>query len=369
MHIPKFKRYLAIWLAVSLLVSLFLLAGCGKTEEKTTGAPEEQEPEGTQEQQGDGSRTVIDQAGREVVIPATVDRIVTTWRPCTFLVFAVGGHKKLVGVDGGSTATPFTTGVYPEIADMAQIGDKKSGINMEELVSLNPDVVCVWVEASQQGVIEQMAEQGIPALVIIPESADDMREAATLLGEVLGCTEQADKVLAYYDDTIAMIEKRLKDLPEKDRKKVYLAGAHGVLSSCGSDFYQHYLIEKAGGINVAAELQGGWQNVSPEQLVAWDPDIIVADPYCKESIEDALKMDPGLGVLQAVKNNELYALPSIGQWSLPIPQSAMGILWLSKKLYPEEFADINLDEEVDSYYEQFFGVKYSELGKGAKGGN
>ncbi|HAF17264.1 MAG TPA: ferrichrome ABC transporter substrate-binding protein, partial [Peptococcaceae bacterium] len=46
----------------------------------------------------------------------------------------------------------------------------------------------------------------------------------------------------------------------------------------------------------------------------------------------------------------------------PIPQSAMGILWLSKTLYPEQFEDIDLEKEVNSYYEEFFGVTYTELG-------
>ncbi len=335
---------------VLLLLILFtfgLLAGCADTE---------------QAGEGEDTRTVTDQAGREVVIPAEVNRIATTWRPCTYMVFAVGGYEKLVGVDNGSTKTLFTTGVYPDIANVAKIGDKKSGINKEELAAADPDVVCIWKEASQEGIIEQLDELGISTLVIIPESDDSMKEAAALLGEVLGCSEQAERIIAYYDDVISMVEDRLKDIPQEERKRVYLAGAHGILSSCGSDFYQHYLIEKAGGINVAAELQGGWQNVSPEQLVAWGPDIIIADPYCKESMEDTLKMDPGLNALQAVKSGELYRFPAIGQWSFPIPQSAMGILWLSKTIYPAQFADIDLEEEVNNYYEEFFGVKYTDLG-------
>ncbi len=341
----KWQRWLLLLLCVLFIFCLF--TGCAQTQTGETSAD---------------TRTVTDQAGRKVEIPAEVNRIVTTWRPCTYLVFAVGGQEKLVGVDNGSTATPFTVGVYPEIENVAKVGDKKSGINVEEVVAAKPDVVCVWAEASNDGIIEQLETQGIPTLVIIPESAEEMKEAAALLGEVLGLTEQADKVIGYYDDTIAMIKDRLKDVPESERKRVYLAGAHGILSSCGSDFYQHYLIEQAGGVNVAAELKGGWQNVSPEQLVAWDPDVIIADPYCKESMDDALKMDPGLKALKAVKNDQLYSFPKIGQWSFPIPQSAMGILWLSKTLYPEQFEDIDLEKEVNSYYEEFFGVTYTELG-------
>jgi len=341
----KWQKWLLLFFCIFL--SLCLFTGCAQTQTGQTSAD---------------TRIVTDQAGREVVIPAEVNRIVTTWRPCTFLVFAVGGQEKLVGVDNGSTTAPFTVGVYPEIKNVTKVGDKKSGINVEAVVATKPDVVCVWAEASKGGIIEQLETQGIPTLVIIPESAEEMKEATLLLGEVLGRTEQAKKIIDYYDDTVAMIKERLKDVPESERKRVYLAGAYGILSSCGSDFYQHYLIEQAGGINVAAELKGGWQSVSPEQLVAWDPDVIIADPYCTESMEDALKMDPALKALKAVKNNQLYSFPKIGQWSFPIPQSAMGILWLSKTLYPEHFEDLDIEKEVNNYYKEFFGVSYTELG-------
>ena len=73
------------------------------------------------------ARTIVDQAGREVALPLEVNRVISTWRPCAFLVYAVGGQDKLVGVDIGSTKAPFTTAVYPQIADIAQVGDKKAG--------------------------------------------------------------------------------------------------------------------------------------------------------------------------------------------------------------------------------------------------
>lgn len=345
------RKYLSLFLILALLMSMSLLAGCGQSEEAAAPAPEKTD-----------SRTIVDQAGREVTLPAEVNRIVTTWRPCTFLVFAVGGQDKLVGCDAGSTTSAFTLGVYPEIADLPQVGDKKHGINMEELMATEPDVVFVWSGKGSDELIKQLETQGVATVVLIPESAEQMKEATLLLGEILDCSEKAEKVIAYYDDTITMVAEKLKDLPEADKTKVYLAGANGVLSSCGSDFYQHYLIEKAGGINVAAELQGGWAEVSPEQLVAWNPDVMVADPYCKEGMDDAVKMNPGLNGIKAVKNGELYRFPSLGQWSFPIPQSSMGIMWLAKTLYPEQFKDLDIKTEVDNYYQEFFGKTYTELG-------
>lgn len=338
------------WLVVMLLfASLLMMGGCQKSSEENKQVTVPQE------------RTITDQAGREVTLPLEVNRVVTTWRPCTFLVYAVGGEDKIVGIDEGSTKAPFTTAVYPEIANIAQVGDKKSGINVEAVVATKPDVVFVWSGEGTDTLIEQLEQQGIPTVVIIPESADDMKKATLLIGEIIGCSEQAEKVIKYYDDTLVMVAERLKDVPEAEKKTVYLAGAYGVLSSCGADFYQHYLVDKAGGINVAAELQGGWKDVSAEQLVAWNPEVIIVDPYCKETVEDAVKMNPGLQSITAVQNKAVYSFPKVGQWSFPIPQSAMGVLWLSQSLYPDKFADIDFAAEADQYYEEFFGVKYSEI--------
>lgn len=346
------KKSISLLLIVALVLSVTLVAGC---QSQPATAPGDEKKAAT--------RVITDQAGREVTLPAEVNRVVSTWRPCTFLVFAVGAQEKLVGVDAGSTNTPFTTAIHPGMANVAKVGDKRSGINLESVVAVKPDVVFLWSGKGSDILVEQLGKQGIAAVVLLPESAEQMKSATRLIGEILGHQEQAEKVLKNYDDTLAMVAQRIKDIPPAERKQVYLAGADGFLSSCGSDFYQHYLIEKAGGINVAAELKGGWQQVSAEQLVSWNPDVIVADPYCKEGVADAVKMDPGLKAIPAVKSGEMYRFPSVGQWTFPIPQSAMGVLWLSKTLYPEKFADIELTTEVDNYYQEFFGKKYSEFGE------
>lgn len=347
------NRMLSLLILGTFILSLTFTAGCGQNQDAANVSSPKQKAD---------TRTVVDQAGREVILPLEINRIATTWRPCTFLIYAIGAQSKLAGVDDGSTKTPFTTGVYPQIADIPHIGDKRHGINMEELIAVKPDVVCVWSGKGSDSIVKQLETQGIPTLVIIPESAEQMKEAALLLGDILDCSKQAKEILRYYDELAEKVNKSLKEIPDAERKKVYLAGAQGILSSCGSDFYQHYLIEKAGGINVAAELKGGWQSVSPEQLIAWNPDVIIADPYCKEGMDDILKVNPGLKGINAIKNNELYSFPSIGQWTFPIPQSAMGILWLSKIMYPEQFEGLDLQKEVDNYYQNFFGKSYTEIG-------
>src|SRR6056297_969169 len=78
-------------------------------------------------------KVIEDQMGRQVTIPADVKRVVTTWKPSTFMVFAVGGEEKLVGVDNSSTVNKFLTGVYPGIKNIRKVGDKRHGLNIEEI--------------------------------------------------------------------------------------------------------------------------------------------------------------------------------------------------------------------------------------------
>jgi iron complex transport system substrate-binding protein len=345
------KKYI-ILLIFTLSIALMLTA-CGQAEENTVEGEENQ----------NNTRIVVDQAGREVEIPKEVNRVVTCWRPCTFLAFAVGGQDKLVGSDGGSTANPFLKGVYPEVSELTQIGDKTHGINIEEVVSTNPDVVFVWNKKGSDTTIEQLESQGIAAVVIYPESIERMKEATKLMGEVMGCNEQATKILNYYDEKMAMIQEKIADVPEEGKPKVYLAGAHGILSTCSGEFYQHFIIENAGGNDVAGELKGGWNEVSPEQLVAWNPDVMVAVQFCKEGMDEAVKMDPGLKTINAVKNNELYRFPSnIASWDFPEPMSILGTMWLAKTLYPEKFADFDFESEVNKFHEDFYGKSFTELG-------
>lgn len=308
------------------------------------------------------TRVVIDQAGRKVTIPTEVNRIVTTWRPATFMVFAVGGQEKLVGVEEHAASTKLLKEVYPEIAQLTKVGSMK-GLNIEAVVSTHPDVVVIWSQKGSDYIIEQLESQGIPSVVLIPESIEQMKEAALLLGQILGTEPIAEKMVNYYDQKLEMIKERVSQIPENQRKKVYLAGSHGFLCTCSSEMFQHFAIEKAGGNDVASELTGFWNDISAEQLVKWNPDIIVAVRYCPENLGDVVKKYDYTQSINAVKSGELYLFPSnLGPWDYPEPRSILGILWLAKLINPEIFADLDLVQEIEDFHKDFFGKSYTELG-------
>ncbi|MBF8984222.1 ABC transporter substrate-binding protein [Lutibacter sp. B2] len=309
------------------------------------------------------TREVVDLKGRKVTIPKEVDKVISSYMPATNLVFTVGGQDKLVAVSTKDKKNKFFKSLCPNMDQVVDIGGKNPGLNMETVAASNPDVVIMFPDKESENTCKQLEEQGIPAVVIDPENIEDMKKSTLLVGEVLGKEKQAAEVIKYYDDTIHMIENRLKKIPVQDRKKVYMAGGHGLLSTCSKDMYQHFIIEKAGGIDVAGELSGGWNSISTEQLINWNPDIMVSVRYCNEGEPDLIKANNQLESINAVKNDEVYKFPSnLGPWDVPEPKSVLGILWLSKTMYPELFSDIDLKKEFDHFHSKFYGKSFTELG-------
>jgi iron complex transport system substrate-binding protein len=155
-----------------------------------------------------------------------------------------------------------------------------------------------------------------------------------------------------------------KNIPEDgSRKTIYLAGARGVLSTSSGTFFQHHMMEAAGGLDVASELKGGWNEISVEQLMNWNPDVIASVKYCPDGKPEEIYANDKLSNLNAIKEKQVYQMPSnIGPWDMPEPKSILGIMWMSKALYPEAFESIDLEKEANYFHEKFYGVSYDELG-------
>ena len=367
------KKVVSAVVVFTLILAMAVMAGCSKDKQSDNGY-EAQESSGieenatpvqstTPEQPADNKRVITDQTGRQVELPNVVDRVITTWRPSTSLLFAIGGQEKLVGADNHSTENAFLLGIYPEIADVAKVGNRR-GLNVETMVAAQPDVVFVWQGTDTDPVIAQLERQGIAAFVLVPESAEDMKQATLIMGEVIGHQEQAKEVIAYYEDTIAMIAGRLAHIPEEELPVAYMAGSGGLLNTVGGEYYQNSLIVQAGAKNAASALAGyGWQDVSAEQLVGWNPEYFFATQFFDEDLATELKKQAGLHTVKAVQDGNVYKFPAnITSWDFPEPLSVLGILWMAKTMHPAEFADLDLQAEVDDYHKKFYGKTFTELG-------
>ena len=274
------------------------------------------------------------------------------------MICTLGAQKALVGADGNTLKNPIVTSLLPNSKDLPDFKNKNT-FNIEQGIALKPDLVLIT--AANKKLVDDIEKHGLKVFAIKAENLDQLKSTMTNLGMVLGKEKEAASFNDYYTKKIYFVKDKLKDVNQKDKPKVYIAGSD-MYSTAGKDMFQNSLIDLCGGINVASSLSGGWSKISPEQLIQWNPDEIILTQYCGVKPADVLS-NPSLKDINAVKNKKVYLIPSkISPWDMPCPQTILGIMWLSQKLNPEVFKDTNITKEADSFYEKFYGTTYTKLG-------
>ncbi|RYG86097.1 hypothetical protein EON77_04410 [bacterium] len=198
--------------------------------------------------------------------------------------------------------------------------------------------------------------QHIPFVLMPNTSLADLRRTATLTAEVLG--GDAIRIAADFDALFAAnirrVTERIADLPAARRPKVLHTASAGVLAIDGRDTVVDDWIRIAGGVN-AAEIPGNGRPVTLEQVVAWDPDVIIVGSAPNPENRDAILHDPRWRQVAAVRNGRVYANPSGAYlWDRHSSEAALQVLWAAKTLHPELFADIDVAAETRRFYDRFF---------------
>ena len=305
------------------------------------------------------NRIFEDMVGREVKIPKKVERVITTYTPATQFVMALGVDDRLVSGSSGLPNQQIFTKINPAIDELPEVGSKNKGVNIESIMELNPDLVIMFPHGDGIDTAERLEELGISTIVINPESFNQIMETIDLLGKVFKVREQAERVLKQYRK-IENLAKRTNDIPENEKKKVYFANSK-FLDTVGKDILQTDLIEIAGGINPAKNTKKGFIKTSPEELINWNPDLIIVSQFYRSSLKK-LKNDNKYKSISAFEKNEIYRIPSnLEPWDYPSPSSALIIPWLAKKLYPEEFTDIDIENIINDFYKEVYGKTFREF--------
>lgn len=323
------------------------------------------------------SRQVTDQLGRQVTLPDRVDRVVVLQHQTLNLLVQLDATERMVGIlsnwkqqlgDGYARLVP-RLNTLPTLGDLTHV-------NLEKLVALHPQVVFV-TNYAPQAMIDQIQDLGIAVIAISlrtdsgkqqaqlnpqlenEEQAynDGLAQGIRLIGEVVNQQKQADALVAATFKQRQQVADRLKNLPEKERIRVYMANPD--LTTYGSGKYTGLMMAHAGAINVAASTVKGYKQVSMEQILAWNPQVIfVQDRYPK--VIDEINQQPAWQAVDAVKNHRVYLMPEYAKaWGYPMPEAmALGELWMAKKLYPARFADIDMQQQADSWYQRFYRTHY-----------
>ena len=240
--------------------------------------------------------TVTDFQGRTVRLPARPERLVSIGPSITAFLFAIGAGSRVVGVDDFSD----------EPAEAAKI-DKVGGVkvNFEKVVSLRPDLV-LTVKFSD-GTIEKLQSASLTVLVVEPQTVADVAKTARLLGQAVGAdgnslaTSLEQKVDAVRAKTanVATRPRVYHEVDASDPAKIFTVGPGSYIDD---------LIKIAGGVNIAASATTAYPQLSAEQIVKADPEIIVlaADAYSAKPADVAARS--GWSAIAAVRSGRIATM-------------------------------------------------------------
>ena len=297
-----------------------------------------------------GEVTVLDQAGRTVTVPVPPSRVASAFGVATAYLYALGAGDLVVGARYlGIPDSPLTRGVMARIdpawADKAFPGD----VTAETVVALRADLVVGGLRHHKLAAL--LADVGIPSVLYAAETFDAVRDAIALTGKVLGREEKARELAAFFDEVLAQVGP----VATPAGPRVLCVGTHP-LRVAAAGMYQSQLVALAGG-KPASDLPGtAWQDVNPEQILLWDPEVIVIAPYGTARPESFLA-DPVFAGLSAVRTGRVYKMPQLlFAWDNPIPESVLGVVWLAELLHPGRLPGA-LEAYAVRFYREFYGVE------------
>ena len=258
---------------------------------------------------------------------------------------------------------------------MAMPGDLNS-VNIESLLALKPDVVFVTNYAPPE-MIKQISDVNIPVVAISLRTGeagekgklnptltdedkaynDGLKQGIELIAEVFEKKQQGDELVKAAFANRKLLADRLGNVPADKRVRTYMANPD--LGTYGSGKYTGLMMEHAGAYNVAAATIKGFKQVSLENVLEWNPAVILVQDRYPDVVPQILN-DQGWANIQAVKDKKVLLMPEYAKaWGYPMPEAlALGEVWLAKALYPQRFQDVDLDKMVNDYYQKFYRTSY-----------
>nr|WP_305801104.1 ABC transporter substrate-binding protein [Rahnella sp. BCC 1045] len=333
------------------------------------------------------SRQITDQLGRQVTLPDQVDRVVVLQHQTLNLLVQLDATKDIVGVLN-NWQQQLGSGylrLAPSLEKTPVVGDLTS-VNLESVVALHPQVVFVTNYAPQE-MIDQISQTGIAVVAVslrddpkgeehkmnpvLPDEdqayTEGLKKGIQLIGEVVNRQKQAQSLIDYTFAQRQLTSTRLKNVPADQRIRTYMANPD--LTTYGSGKYTGLMMSHAGALNVAAATVKGYKQVSLEQVIAWNPQVIfVQDRY--PEVVGQINHDPKWQSIDAVKNHRVYLMPEYAKaWGYPMPEAlAIGELWMAKKLYTQKFADIDMQKQADAYYQRFYRTDFKPAAEATHAG-
>jgi iron complex transport system substrate-binding protein len=311
--------------------------------------------------------TIVDSADRIVTVSMPVERIVAFANYNCEVLRSLNAKDKIVGID---EFTKYMGTFFPKISELPSVGTIEN-LDIEAILSLEPDIVLTFGTYKTPYIEEKLEGTGIEVVSFYFYDPKFLTEEITKLGYMIDRRDEAEEFIGFYEGVIDSIKSTTEGIPWDEKPKVYYECFWKDYMTGNKHATDHWLIETAGGINIAADVAEnsmyiGYPTVDPEWIIEQNPDIIIkrssSPPYGSTGYEfdddsgarvlrEKIMNRPGFGTIDAVKEGKVY----IEDTSLC---GFIAVAYRAKVFHPDLFEELDPQAIHQRYLSEFQKLDY-----------
>jgi len=291
---------------------------------------------------------VVDDKGRTVTVPDQPRHIADAWFAHHALLMTLGAGDRIVATVNHTQRQPWMFTVQPSLNQALTVDG--TAFNVESLLAAKVDLVFASTGDRHALAYEQA---GIAVVYMGFNDLPGLKHSLLTSAQALGSPEalaRAQAYDAYLDQQVETIRQRLQGLPAEQRPRVLHIASLKPLKVDGAGTLIDDWIGLAGGRNAATGLTGNLQVVNAEQVLAWQPDVVIL-------AADAGSLDqvPLLKQLHAVTSGHLLRNPAgVFPWDRYGTEIALQLPWAAQQLHPALFQNVQMGPLTQAFYQRFF---------------
>jgi iron complex transport system substrate-binding protein len=243
----------------------------------------------------------VDPAALLALAPPHPRRVVSLTEETTETLYRIGAGELVVGVSG-FTVRPPEARRKPKVSTFLTA-------DADAIVALRPDLV-VGFSDLQADVARDLVRRGVPVLITNQRSVAEILQTIRLVTAAVGRGEDGARLAAALEAGLLQVAAEAASLPRRPRA-FFEEWPDPLISGIR---WVSELIELAGGEDVCAETRGSQaaqgRIKAPEEVARRDPEVVIASWCGKKARREAIVGRPGWGEVRAVREDQLYELPS-----------------------------------------------------------
>jgi len=309
------------------------------------------------------TRIIVDGLGREVEVPASVKTIVTLGNASRMATYLGLADKMVTVANGDNNENVVMAYGYYNHEMWSSLPVAASGgygeINPEVILEADPDVIlCTYEEDIVANIEDQLGRMVVAA----PQGTlfgEDYELALRVFGDACGVSERAEEVIAFINGCLEDLNARTEEIPAEEKALILCAaatfrGGHGIEGIYANNAVLATINANDATIGYIDAAKG--VEVDKEQIIAWNPEILVLDASNVGLVATQYEEDPDyFEAIDAVVNGNVYQWPNSTANYTNVEIPIVNAYYIGSIMFPEAFADVDFEAKAEEVFSFFLG--------------